>query len=149
MYSVLLAVHSILRWLVIAAGVVAAARAWRAASSTVAATAASEGLVFTVFFDIQFLVGLLLYFVASPVTTATLHHFGTAMSNDILRFWAIEHPFGMIVALALAHVGRARSRRAQAPPQQRRAALFFALSVLIVLVTTPWPFLPYGRPLIW
>src|SRR5512142_1042601 len=101
MYSVLLTVHSILRWLVIVAGVVAAVRAWRASSSTVVATASSEGLIFTVFFDLQFLVGLLLYFVASPLTTAALHHLGGAMSNELLRFWAIEHPFGMIVALAL------------------------------------------------
>ena len=147
MYSILLTTHSILRWFVIVAGVVAAMRAWRAASSTVAASTAAEGLVFTVLFDLQFLLGVALYFVVSPITTAAIHRFGSAMSNDVLRFWVVEHPFGMIVALILAHIGRAKSRRAQNPPQQRRAAIYFSLSILIVLATTPWPFLPYGRPL--
>ena len=148
MYSVFLTTHSIVRWLVIIAGIVAAIRAWRASSSTVAASVSAEGLVFTVLFDIQLLLGLLLYLVFSPITTAAVHHLGGAMSNAVVRFWAVEHPFGMIVALALAHVGRARSRRAQTPPQQRRAATFFSLAILVVIVTTPWPFLPYGRPLI-
>ncbi len=149
MYAVLLTFHSILRWLVIITGIVAAVRAWRASSSTITATASSEGLVFTVLFDIQFLFGLLLYFVASPITTAALHHFADAMSNDVVRFWVVEHPFGMIVALALAHIGRATSRRAQSPPRQRRAATYFTLAVLVVVITTPWPFMPYGRSLIW
>ncbi len=148
MYSTLLTLHSIVRWLVILAGILAAIGAWRATSSTVAASASAEGRLFTTLFDIQMLLGLLLYLFFSPVTTAALHHVGGAMASTVLRFWVVEHPFGMIVALALAHVGRARSRRAQAPPQQRRAAIFFSVSILVVLATTPWPFFPYGRPLI-
>jgi hypothetical protein len=147
-YSALLTTHSILRWLVIVTGLLAANRAWRASSSTVAAGTSSAGLVFTVLFDLQLLIGLLLYFLASPITTAALHRFGGAMSNDVLRFWMIEHPFGMLAGFGLAHIARAKSRRAQNPAERRRAAIYFSLAILAVIATIPWPFLPYGRPLL-
>jgi heme A synthase len=145
MYSAILLLHSVLRWAVIAAGLLAVVTAWRRASG---GRPASSGLVFTILFDIQFLAGLALYFLLSPITRAALHDFGAAMSNDIQRFWAVEHPFGMIAALALAHIARAKLRNAGDVRQYRRAATYFTLAVAIIILTTPWPFLPYGRPLL-
>jgi len=150
MYPVLLTTHSMMRWLVILAGIVAAVHAWRASSWRTPARASVAGLFFTVFFDVQLLLGLVLYFVFSPVTTVAIRHGAAAMSNDVTRFWLVEHPFGMIVALVLAHIGRAKSRRATENQRERRhAATYFTLAVLIMLVTTPWPFMAYGRPLLW
>jgi len=151
MYSTFLLVHSVLRWAVIAAGVVAVVRAWRASSVRELRDfrqRRADGRAFTVLFDLQFLVALILYFLLSPVTTAALHHFGAAMSNNVARFWAVEHPFGMIAGLALAHIGRAKCRRTGSPQQRRRGAIYFSLALLVVLVSVPWPFLPYGRPLL-
>jgi hypothetical protein len=149
MYSALLTAHSILRWLVIAAGVVAAVHAWRASAWRTPARASAAGLFFAVLFDVQVLLGLILYFVSSPVTTAAIHSVGPAMSNDVVRFWLVEHPFGMIVALVLTHVGRAKSRDAAEDQRRRRqAAVYFTLAILLVLITMPWPFMPYGRPLV-
>ncbi len=148
-YPVLLTAHSILRWLVIVAGIVAAVHAWRAAGWRSPARASAAGLFYTVFFDLQMLVGVILYFVLSPVTTAAFRAAGPAMGNNVARFWLVEHPFGMIVALMLAHIGRSTSRGAtEDQGGRRRAAIYFTLSILLVLITTPWPFMPYGRPLI-
>lgn len=163
MYSACLTAHSLLRWAVILSGLVAALRAWQAASPRNGArrTVAGEtprpparpsawGAVFTVLFDVQVLLGLILYLFLSPVTTVAMHHMGAVMSSDVLRFWTIEHPAGMLAALTLAHIGRAKARRASDDRRQRRrAAIYFTLAVLIVILTTPWPFLPYGRPLLW
>jgi hypothetical protein len=161
MYSACLTAHSILRWAVILSGLVAAVRAWQGASprNATGRTAAGEtprppappspwGAIFTVLFDVQVLLGLILYLFFSPVTTAAMHRMGAVMSNDVLRFWTIEHPVGMLAALALAHIGRAKARRAPDARQHRRAAIYFTLALLIVILTTPWPFLPYGRPLL-
>ena len=149
MYSALLTAHSILRWFVIVAGLVAAAHAWRAAGWRTPARPSAAGLIFTVSFDVQLLLGLTLYFVFSPTTTAAMRAIGPAMSNDVVRFWLVEHPFGMIVALVLAHIGRAKSRGGTEDRRRRRqAANYFTLAILIVIISAPWPFMPYGRPLI-
>ncbi len=158
MYTTLLTVHSLLRWLVIFAGLAAAATAIRAASAPLRPVARMPALVFTILFDIQVLVGIALYVGFSAITTTAIHQFGTAMSNDVVRFWTVEHPAGMIVALVLAHLGRARSRAsaAVAPSnaaagldrRRRHAALYLSLAVLIAIISVPWPFMPYGRPLL-
>ncbi len=145
MYSGLLFVHSLLRWAVIVAGLLAAATAWRELSGW---QRTRSGVVFTVLLDLQVLVGLVLYFLLSPLTRSAFHHIGVAMSSDVVRFWAIEHPFGMIAGLALAHVAQAKSRRGHDVLQRRRVALYFTLAIALVILTIPWPFLPYGRPLI-
>jgi hypothetical protein len=107
------------------------------------------GILFSSGIDLQLLLGLLLYIFLSPATKAAFSSFGSAMSNPSLRYWAVEHILLMVVALVLAHVGRATSKRAQAAAKKhRRAAIFFGLATLAILFAIPWPFFSYGRPLI-
>ncbi len=149
MYATLLTIHSVLRWLVILSAVGAVVAAWRAAARPGGSAARIAGFVLATFFDLQLLVGLALYLRFSPLTTAAIHHFDQAMGNSLLRFWAVEHPVGMIVALALAHVGNVKVRRHPADPRAlRHAAVYFAAALVIALLLVPWPFLPYGRPLL-
>lgn len=150
MYSALLFVHSWLRWMVFALAVLAVLRAiagWRS-KKLFTAEDDKAGRVFTILFDVQFTVGLVLYAAVSPFTRVAMSDFGAAMRDSMLRYWAVEHIFGMIVALALAHVGRARSRRLLDPvAKHKAAAIFFGLALLIMLISIPWPFMPAGRPL--
>ena len=145
MYNALLLLHSLLRWAVIAFGLVTAGTAWRELSGR---RPVRSALVFTILLDIQMLAGLTLYFVLSPATRAAFHDFGAAMSSDVLRFWAVEHPFAMIAGVALAHVARAKLQRGADLRQRRRAAVYFSVAIALVVLATPWPFLPYGRPLL-
>ncbi len=150
MYPVLIVLHSWLRWAVVLLGLVAVFRAISGRSSGRAwgTRDDSAGRFYTILFDVQLLIGLLLYVFASPIVTMARQHMGESMANDVTRFWLVEHPFGMIVALALAHIGRVRVRKA-ATDRSRfgRAALFYGLSLLVALLTTPWPGLAHGRPL--
>ena len=138
-YTITLLVHSWLRWGVLAAGVVAAARG--------ADPDDTGGKWFTRLLDLQVLLGLLLYFVLSPVTAAALEDFGGAMRISQLRYFAVEHAFGMVIATALAHVGRARVRKAPPARRARTAAIFYGLALVAILVSVPWPGMPAGRPL--
>jgi hypothetical protein len=150
MYTLTLLLHSWIRWAVFAAGLFAIARAisgltgrrpWASADHT--AGAAFVGLL-----DLQMLIGLVLYFGLSPITTETMRDMGAAMANDGLRFWAVEHPFGMLVGIALAHVGRGRVKKATDPARKHRtAAIFFVLALIAILVSIPWPGAVQGRPL--
>jgi hypothetical protein len=138
-YSILLIVHSWLRWAVLAAGLVAVVRGGAANQS--------GGKWYTILLDTQMLIGLLLYFVLSPVTTAALADFGAAMKAPQMRFFAVEHVFGMLIAIALAHVGRSKIRKAPADRRARLALIFYGLSLVAMLASIPWPGMPAGRPL--
>lgn len=139
MYGLVLLIHSWLRWAVLAAGLAAVVRG--------GAREGTAGKWFTILLDVQVLLGLLLYFVLSPFTKIALNDFGAAMGNSQLRYFAVEHVFGILIATALAHIGRARVRKA---PQERRARvamIFYGLALLAILISIPWPGMPAGRPL--
>jgi len=148
MYTVLLTAHSWLRWGVVLAGLmsvvgnVGARPVWTPADTRAAR-------VFVGMIDLQMTLGLILYLAVSPFTQAAFGNFSLAMHDTVLRFWAVEHITGMLLAVTLAHLGQVRSRR-QVPAQTRhRAALiWFGASLVAILVTMPWPFLHYGRPLL-
>lgn len=135
MYSAALTLHSWFRWVVLLLGVAALVRSLGAPRG--GASRDAMGLLFTIALDIQFLVGLSLYLFISPITHAAMQHMGESMTVGPIRFWLVEHPATMVLALVFAHVGRARTRR---------QTVFFALAVVLLLVGMPWPGLPYGRP---
>ena len=84
----------------------------------------------------------------SPITKEALRNFGAAMDNAGLRFWAVEHVFGMVVAIALAHAGRARTKKLRDDAARHKvAAICFVLALVAILVSIPWPGMPNGRPL--
>jgi hypothetical protein len=149
MYPIILILHSWFRFVVLLAGLLAVVRGiagWRGQRPW---TASDEraGLWFTMSLDLQMLVGLLLYFALSPITSAALHDFGGAMKNSALRFWAVEHVFGMVVGIALAHIGRTRIHKTGNDSRRHRlAAIFFTLALVAILASIPWPGTPNGRP---
>jgi hypothetical protein len=150
MYPLMLVVHSLLRWLVLAAGLVAFGRALAGMRGRGAWTAADDraGQLFVGTLDLQLLIGLVLYFGLSPITRAAFQDFGGAMGNSMLRFWAVEHILGMVIAVALAHIGRIRVRKTtDAVRRHKLAAIFFGLALVAILATIPWPGMPAGRPL--
>jgi hypothetical protein len=149
MYVTLMLAHSFLRWLVLLAAVYALALAVGGARSRRPWTPADDqaGRMFVTMFDVQFLIGLILYVALSPLTQTAFRDFGAAMRQPDLRFWAVEHFAGMVVASALLHIGRARVRKAAEASKHKTAAIFFGLALLIVLLSIPWPGMPAGRPL--
>jgi hypothetical protein len=152
MYPLLLTLHSLLRWLIVIFGVIAVIRGFAGWLGHKGWTATDDrlGMGFTISLDLQLLVGLVLYLFASPITTGALQNMGAAMGNSVLRFFTIEHVFGMVIAIIIAHVGRALARRAATDTgKHKRTALFFLLSLLIILISIPWPFLPAGAGRPW
>jgi hypothetical protein len=150
MYSAVLIVHSWLRWVVIAAGLYAAVRGLLGGSRHASWTPADDraGFWFVMFLDLQLTIGLVLYLFLSPFASAALHDIGGAMKDPVLRFWAVEHVFGMLIGVALAHVGRVRARRTDSLRRHRVAAIFYGLALIAILVSIPWPGSAHARPLL-
>ena len=150
MYSAVLLVHSWVRWVVIVAGLYAAVRGLLGASRHARWTPADDraGFWFVMFLDLQLTIGLVLYLFLSPFASAALHDIGGAMKDPVLRFWAVEHVFGMLIGVALAHVGRVRARRTDSLRRHRVAAIFYGLALIAILVSIPWPGSAHARPLL-
>ena len=151
MYSTVLLLHSWLRWVVILLGLVATIRAIAGASSRRPWVRMDDRIskLFARTLDLQMLLGLVLYFFLSPITTAALSDFMGSMKVAGMRFWSVEHWFGMVIGIALVHVGIARAGRATDGSRKHRIlAIFFVLAMLAILAASPWPGRPYGRPLI-
>ncbi|HMN59250.1 MAG TPA: hypothetical protein PJ988_02730 [Anaerolinea sp.] len=149
LYSILLPIHNILRWIVLLTALYAIGRAlagWLGKKDWLRADFRA-GMWYTMALDLQLLVGLLLYFAASPLVASALRNFGGAMQNPEMRFFAGEHIFLMVLALGIAHGGPTPSRRgAAAPVKHRWAALLFGLSLVVILIAIPWPFAAVARP---
>jgi hypothetical protein len=151
MYSAFLLIHSLLRWVVILMGLLVLARAISGVAGRKAWSPADEasGRWFTGVLDLQFLIGLILYVALSPFIRDAWRDIGATMKNAPLRFFVVEHTFGMLAVLAFVHIGRVRIRKAADGAQKHKlAAVFFGLAVVVMLLAIPWPGTPGGRPLL-
>jgi hypothetical protein len=140
MASTLLIIHSYLRWLVLAAGLVAVVKMANgyARQAAYEPSDARISRIFVGVFDLQFLVGLILYGV-SPLTRGAMKDMSTAMTDPHVRFFVAEHPLLMFIALCVAHASVVFARKA---PTHRakfmRSALGFAFSLGLILAGIPW-----------
>lgn len=149
MYDALLLAHSWLRWFVLITALVAIGRAIAGRRARARWQPADEaaGRWFIISLDVQLLIGLVLYFFLSPFTLSAWSNMAEAMRDPLARFMAVEHLFGMIGGAALAHIGRARIRKAPEVRRHTTALIFFGLALVVIAASIPWPFMPASRPL--
>ncbi len=148
-YTSILFVHSWWRWAVLALVLGVFARTlsgWRSGREWARGDERLH-LAMISALDLQLALGLLLYAWLSPFTRAFFAHAALGMKQPGLRFFGVEHIFGMLVAITVAHVGRRRARKVQGPLRHRRVFWFTLASLLVIAASIPWPFLRYGRPL--
>jgi hypothetical protein len=148
MYTVVLALHSWIRWIALVTTVGVTLAALRGQVHSDSSVADRWGMFAMISLDLQMLLGLLLYLAVSPNMRPILENFGASMKDPALRFWAVEHVTSMFGAVILAHVGRVLARKAKTD-QSKRARLLacFGLATILILLGMPWPGRPGGRPL--
>jgi hypothetical protein len=123
--------HSIWRWIVLVAAVLAVVVSALAAFGVRPWDSLADRLSFfyTISLDVQVLIGAIIWII------------NQAWTRD--AFIAFIHPILMLAAVAVAHVGRSRAERATGDRAQGRVALiFFVASLVIVIVAIPtasWP----------
>ena len=150
LHSIVLFLHSGLRWLVLILALGVALRSLAGWRSMRAWSNADERLhaAFVWSLRTQFILGASLYLLLSPITKAFFANLRVAMKVTELRFFGLEHVVMMVLAVAIADSGRARSKRIS-DPQRRRRRVFVVSSIPLVLILAaiPWPFTPNWRPL--
>ena len=148
-YSITLFLHSWMRWAVVISALLVCVQAWRGWSGGAVwdATKARFASWFVNTTSIQLVLGLVLYGFLSPITTAAFSNMGNAMKDSVVRFWAVEHMSMMVVAVALAHIGAGRVKKAaDDQAKHRAAAIFFTIAIAVILLSIPWAGLT-ARPL--
>jgi hypothetical protein len=150
-YSVLLAVHSYWRWVVLGTWLWVLVRSVAGLGGKRDWTKADDraSTLFVSALDTQFAIGLILYFGFSPFFQAVRQAFSAAMKNPEARFFGIEHETAMFLAVAAVHAFRVRARRATEPKAKHQAMLIGALIFGVLAAwAIPWPGRPaVGRPL--
>ena len=144
MYTVVLAIHNLVRWLVLAAGVFTVWHVWRSwiRRAPWSATDARAGRLYVTALSVQFVVGVALY-ALSPIIHHAMSDVGAAMRDPPTRFYFVEHVVVMVAAIALAHIGSARVRRATSDSAKfQTATIWYGISVAAIA-----GFIPWGRPL--
>jgi hypothetical protein len=141
LYPHLLAFHGLLRWVALAAALAAIFVALSGWSGTTPAGTNLRlfSIIFVIVMDIELLLGLVLFFGASPITRAALSDFGAAMKEHESRFFTVEHTTFMLLAVICAHIGGALSRKGRTDRAKNRgAAVAYIISVLLMLAGIPW-----------
>ncbi|AYA35863.1 hypothetical protein D3Y59_01645 [Hymenobacter oligotrophus] len=152
-YSIVLLLHSWSRWLVLIFGLIALFRALSGWLGRKPYTGADNGMgaAFIGSMHLQLLLGLILYFALSPFGVKGMEAaggMGAVMKDPAARFWGVEHITTMILAVVFAQIGRSLSKKpADDVTKHRRAAIYFGIALLLVLLMIPWGIWNPARPL--
>lgn len=143
MYNILVFVHSWTRWLVLVLAVLAIVSAIMGMSNRNPFTKKDNllGGSFVGSMHLQLVLGLLLYFVYSPLGLQSIEALGMkeVMKNAGTRYWAVEHISVMILAVIVAQVGRSLSKKATTDvSKHKKSFIFYGLALILVLSRIPW-----------
>jgi len=140
MYSTLLIIHSLVRWLILAGFIYAVGRAYygwftrqpfnKLDNKTLIITSSLAHL--------QLLVGVWLYFI-SPITDFFLHNFKKAVHIKEFRFFGMEHGLIMLIAITLITIGSSIAKRKTADLDKfKTIAIWYSLGLVILLSGLPF-----------
>ncbi len=149
MYSTLLPLHSLVRWLVLISLITAifiAFRGWILKKEFSRFDNSVRHWTATIT-HIQLMIGVWLY-VISPITGYFLHNFKNAVHEREIRFFGMEHSLMMLTGIVVITLGSAKAKRLPADTEKfRTMALWFSAGLLIILSSIPWAFSPFtARP---
>lgn len=146
MYTGLLHLHNVTRWLVLIAAIYAIVVSIRGLASHKTWTKGDQraGLIYSSLLGVQLVIGIILYII-SPVVQSGLRDMASTMQNSQIRFFVVEHITLMIIAFVVAQVAYSISKRtAHDRGKFMRSSIGYVLATVLVLFAIPWwrPFFP-------
>ena len=153
MYSTVLALHSLVRWLVLISllfSIFLAYKGWFTKKNFSRFDNSVRHWTATIA-HIQLVLGLWLYFI-SPIINYFLHHYKEAVHEREIRFFGMEHSVMMLTAIVIITIGSAKAKRKLTDKEKfKTMAIWFTVALLIILISIPWAFSsfasrPYLRP---
>jgi hypothetical protein len=142
LYLLTLALHNVLRWVVVILGIVVVVLTLLGWLRKKEWTDRVRKFVsyYAISLDIQLVLGILLYFILSPMTRNIMQDFGGAMrAGGDSRFFGVEHIFTMLIAWIFAHLASIFAKRGATDAKKyRNAFIWDALSLILIFVAIPW-----------
>ncbi|MBW6489584.1 MAG: hypothetical protein K0B15_00185 [Lentimicrobium sp.] len=149
LYTFTLLLHSWNRWIILVAGILSIilAISGMIKKNNYNKLNRTTSLIFLSSLHFQLLIGLLLYFVLSPVTLQALSDFGAAMKNSTLRYWAVEHSFVNVIAIIVVQAGSLITKSRQTDQKKFKATLIWnGIALLLIIIIIPMGFMGVERP---
>lgn len=147
MYSTLLILHSLVRWLVLVFIIYAVYRSYtgyikdRIFSNTDNVVRHWTATIA----HIQLMIGMLLY-IKSPVVKYFWSDVKKAVHQVDVTFYSIIHFMLMLLAILTLTLGSALAKRKKTDKEKFRTMLiYFSLALLIIFTAIPWPFSPLSN----
>jgi hypothetical protein len=152
MYTTLLFLHSILRWVLLLAMLYTIYRGYVGWFGKAAYTKSDTNarLLTVITAHLQLIIGVLLYFI-SPITRYFMSNFSEAVKISDIRFSAMEHTLMMLIAVVLITVGGVMAKKRLTDQGKFKAmAIWFSIALFIIIISIPWQLSPFGveRPLL-
>lgn len=149
MYPTLLATHSLVRWLVLTALLLALGCAYNGLLSKRKFSRIDNAVRHwtATIAHIQLILGLWLY-VISPFSSHFLQGFPETVHERDFRFFGMEHSLMMAVAIVLITIGSAKAKRKTTDEAKfKTMAIWYTIGLVIILGSIPWVFSPFtSRP---
>ncbi|HEX5551916.1 MAG TPA: hypothetical protein VFX43_01625 [Chitinophagaceae bacterium] len=143
MSNFLLILHSWLRWVVLITAIWAIIKAISGLSGhkPYTASANKSSLFFMISMDLQFLIGILLYFIGGWAHNWTGGQLKEVMNNSAQRFFTVEHTAMMILAWIIVHIGRTVVKKAKTDKTKySKSLVYFGVAFILIILAIPWPF---------
>lgn len=149
MYTTVLALHSLVRWFVLARLLVSIFIGYRGWSVKKPFTRISNLIRHwtATIAHIQLILGFWLYCI-SPIINYFLHNYREAIHDRNIRFFGMEHSLMMLTAIVIITIGSAKAKRKQTDDGKfKTMAVWFTIALLVILSSVPWAFSPLvSRP---
>ena len=149
MYSILLTLHSLFRWLVLISLLLAVFRAYQGwlGNKLFSARDNSLRIATVTIAHIQLVLGISLYCI-SPVVRYFLNYFKQAVHERQIRFFGMEHITMMVIAIVLITIGSVKAKKQPTGQQKfKTMAIWFTIALVVIFSSIPWQFSPLtSRP---
>jgi len=134
MYTGLLHLHNVLRWVILLLLIIALFQAMMKKEGI-----QKSSLWLLIAAHITFLLGLYQYFTSDVVGYTLIERvggFGNVMKDSFARFWVVEHITAMILAVALITIARRKAKALS----YNGAMWLYLIALIFILAAVPWPF---------
>jgi hypothetical protein len=136
-YQFILHAHSFIRYVALVSLFIAIVNSLNGFVKESKYTSADQkiSLIALISFHVQFLLGLILYFISPKVQFSKF-----MLQNNVLRFFTMEHAVMMLISVALVTIGYILAKRSADAKGHKQILIFFLIALFIVLMAIPWPF---------